>query len=81
MMSLEILRNFLQWCTLLNVGILLIWFGGFVFAHESIQELHGKWFRLSHEQFDAIHYAGMALFKIGIWLFNLVPLLALYIIM
>ncbi len=80
-MSLDILRHFLQWCTLLNFGILLMWFGGFVFARESIRELHGRWFRLSDEQFDLIHYAGMALFKIGIWLFNLVPLLALYIIM
>jgi len=31
------------------------------------------WFRLSREQFDGLHYAGMSIFKIGIILFNLVP--------
>jgi hypothetical protein len=39
--------------------------------------IHGRWFHLSHDQFDAVHYAGMSVFKIGIMLFNLVPLLAL----
>jgi len=32
------------------------------------------------EQFDAVHYIGMALYKLGILLFNLVPAIALYII-
>ena len=40
-----------------------------------MQGIHGKWFRLSDERFDAAHYSGMAHFKIGIMLFNLVPLI------
>ena len=31
-------------------------------------------------QFDALHYAGIALYKIGILLFNLVPYIALRIV-
>ena len=31
-------------------------------------------------QFDAIHYAGMTVFKLGIILFNLVPYIALRIV-
>jgi hypothetical protein len=42
--------------------------------------LHGRWFRLSEEHFDAIHYAGMAVYKIGVLLFNLAPYFALVII-
>jgi hypothetical protein len=42
--------------------------------------LHSRWFRLSVETFDALHYAGMALFKIGIFLLNVTPLIALYVI-
>jgi hypothetical protein len=38
---------------------------------------HGRWFRLSVEQYDAINYIGMAPFKLGIILFNLVPYVAL----
>jgi hypothetical protein len=37
-------------------------------------------FRLSNEQFDAIHYTGMSIYKIGILLFNLVPLVVLFIL-
>ena len=57
-MSLELTPDFLLWCTLINFGILLMWFMWFVFAHDWVLEFHGKWFRLSREQFDAIHYAG-----------------------
>jgi hypothetical protein len=39
--------------------------------------LHSKWFRLSVEAFDAIHYASMAAYKVGVLLLNLVPYAAL----
>ena len=79
-MTIEITRNFLLWCTVINYGVLLLWFLVFVFAHDLIHRIHGKWFRLSRDQFDALHYAGMSIFKIGIILFNLVPLVVLSIL-
>lgn len=39
--------------------------------------MHRRWFNLSVETFDAIHYGGLAVYKIGIILLNLVPLVAL----
>lgn len=45
-----------------------------------MRRLHGRYFRMSTEPFDRIHYAGMALFKIGIILVNLVPYIALRIV-
>jgi len=79
-MSIEVTRNFLLWSTVINYGILLVWFLVFVFAHDSIQRIHGRWFRLSGEQFDALHYAGMSILKIGIILLNLVPFVVLSVI-
>lgn len=79
-MSIGVTRSFLLSCTILNYGILLLWFLVFVFAHDWIRGIHGKWFRLSNEQFDAIHYTGMSIYKIGILLFNLVPLVVLFIL-
>jgi hypothetical protein len=76
-MSIEATRDFLLWCTVINYGILLLWFLFFAFAHDRVQRIHGRWFRLSGEQFDVLHYGGMAIFKIGIILFNLVPFLVL----
>jgi hypothetical protein len=52
----------------------------FRFAHDWIHRFHGRWFRMSVEQFDAIHYTAMAVYKIGVLLFNLVPYVALRII-
>ena len=78
-MTINEIRNLLLWCTAINYAVLFIWFGVFVFAHGWMHRMHGRWFRLSVETFDTIHYAGLAVYKIGILLFNLVPLIALYL--
>jgi len=76
----DAVRELLLWCAGINYAVLLVWFLVFKFAHGWMYRLHGRWFRLSPEQFDAIHYAAMAVYKIGILLLNLVPYLALRIV-
>lgn len=77
-MSLDFWFRFLLSSVLINYIILMIWFLAIIFARDWMKQVHGKWFNLSDETFDAIHYGGMAVYKIGILLFNLVPLIALY---
>jgi len=72
-MSINMLRNALLWCAVINYGVLLVWFLFFILAHDFMHRLHGRWFQLSRQQFDIIHYAGMGIFKLGIILLNLVP--------
>jgi len=79
-MSIEITRDVLLWCAVINYGLLLVWFLFFVLAHDWMQRLHGRWFDFADGQFDVIHYASMALYKLGIILFNLVPFIALHIV-
>jgi hypothetical protein len=79
-MNLEIARDVLFWCTAINYGVLLLWFLFFRFAHDWRYRFHSRWFRIPAEQFDAIHYTAMAIYKIGILLFNLVPYVALLIV-
>ena len=79
-MSMETARHILLWCTVINYAVLLLWFLFFSLAHDSIYRLHARRFRLPVEQFDAIHYGGMAIYKIGVLLFNLVPYVALLIV-
>ena len=79
-MTIEIMRKALLWCAVVNYGILLVWFLFFVLAHDRIYLLHSQWCRLSVEQFDMLHYAGMSTFKIGILLLNLVPYIALHVV-
>lgn len=70
-------RDFLLWCAGINYAVLLTWFLIFVFARDWMYAVHTRWFKLSAEVFDGIHYTAMAVYKIGILLFNLVPLIAL----
>ena len=79
-MNSDFLFRFLLCSLAINYAILLTWFVAFLAARNWLRALHGRWFRLSEPAFDAIHYGGMAVYKIGILLFNLVPLLALYFV-
>jgi hypothetical protein len=74
------LRDFFAWCAVINMGLLLFWVLWLWLAHDFVYRVHGRWFKLSVEQFNTIHYTGMLYFKIGIFLFNLVPYFALRII-
>lgn len=79
-MSLEVVRSALAWCSVIDIVVLLVWFLVFAVARDWLYRLHGKWFPMPVEKFNAIHYGSMALFKCGILLFNLVPYLALRIV-
>ena len=79
-MTLETVRAMLAWCSVINIGFLALWILLFMTAHEWMYQMHGKWFSMSKETFNAIHYGGMGLFKIGILLLNLAPYLALRIV-
>ena len=79
-MSIEMIRNWLLVCGLLNIGMMMFWVVMFIAAHDWIYKMHTKWFKLSVEKFDSIHYAGMAFFKLFIFMFNFVPYFALLII-
>jgi hypothetical protein len=78
-MSIDVVRQFLLWCTVINYGILLLWAVLLLLPHGWLYWLWGRWFRLAPEQFDAMNFAGLALYKLGILLFNLVPYIALRI--
>ncbi|MDA7979184.1 MAG: hypothetical protein MPJ50_10510 [Pirellulales bacterium] len=79
-MSVEMLREFLLWCTVCNVGLLVWWFAFMVLAHDMVYEMHTRWFKISRETFDAIHYSGLAALKIIIWVFNIIPYVTLWAI-
>ena len=78
-MNISLLQNILLDCLLINYGIIVVWFLVFRFGHDWLFGLHGRWFNLSRERFDAVHYAGMTIYKIGILLLILTPYIALHL--
>lgn len=79
-MTLETLRAVLGWCTILNAAFLSVWILMILVGRKPIYRLHSRLFPMSEERFTAIHYAGMAAYKIFIIAANLVPYLALRIV-
>ena len=79
-MTLEIIRDVLAWCSVINIILLLIWFIIFALARDWIYKMHSKWYKLSEDAFNTIHYAGIAFFKMLVLVFNIVPYLAIRIV-
>jgi len=79
-MNPDLLCDFLLWSLAVNYAILLTWFFLFAYARGFVRKIHGRWFNLSDQTFDVIHYSGMAAYKILILIFNLAPLIALWIL-
>ena len=79
-MTVEIIRDVLAWCSVINLGLLLFWLLWLKLVHDFVYRIHGEWFKLSMERFDALHYGGMLFFKICIFLINIVPYFALRIV-
>ena len=79
-MSLEFSRQVQLRSTVINYVILGVWFLVYVLSHDWKRGLHGRLFLQSDEHFDALHYAGMSIYKIGILLLNLTPFLVLTVL-
>ena len=78
--TIENLRILLGWCAILNVGMLAVWSLVFVFAHDFVLKVHARWFKISEERFDEIHYTMMGYYKLAVFLFNLAPYLVLRLV-
>ena len=79
-MNPDSIKGLLLNCLAFNYAILILWFGVFTLAHDWMYRLHSRWFKLSAETFDALHYGSMAVYKIGIIMLNIAPLVALWLV-
>ena len=70
-MTLASLLPFLCWSTVINYGILTVWWVT-ALKCPGLYDLAARWFRVPREKVDAINF--------GAIFFNLVPLIALYIV-
>ena len=78
-LNLAALQTILVWSLVVNYAILLLWFVVLILAHDWVYRLHGRWFRMSRESFDTVHYGAMALYKVGILLLNVAPLVGVLV--
>jgi hypothetical protein len=79
-MEAQEIRKVLGWCSAINLGVLMLWFLVFVFARDFVFRIHTRWFKISEERFDEIHYTMMGYYKLIVFVFNVIPYLALRIV-
>ena len=77
---MDSLLNFLLWSAIINLGLLFISFFAFTLGGDFIYRIHGKWYDINKDHFNAIIYSGMIFYKICILFFNIVPYIVLRII-
>ena len=51
-MSIDMLRDALLWCAVINYGVLLVWFLFFILAHDFMHRLHGLSYAQIADHFD-----------------------------
>lgn len=81
MHSLETLVSFLGWCSLINIGLLLFTTLLLKVAIEPITDIHSKIFGVQKSELPMTYFWYLAYYKIVILVFNLVPYIALRIIL
>lgn len=73
-------REMLLWCSILNMGLLILMALVFLMAGKRICRIHGKIWGLSEENVRLSIYRVMATYKTLIFILNIVPYAALRII-
>ncbi len=77
-MDRKFVEGVLLRCFIIGFVVLMIWFVFFLVAGGLIYDVHGSMFKkITDRQFEVIHYCGMGLLKLFIFVFFLVPYIAL----
>jgi len=81
-MDIVMLNKFFMWCTILNLGLLVLSFlmvaSGF--GIDFVYRIHSKWFPMPRDTFNTVLYLLIGVYQIFIFVFNLVPWITLVII-
>ena len=79
-MDLTTLTSFFMWCTILNVGLLILWALIWLTMPDLVYRIHTRWFDISRQNFELVFYCFMGVLKVFFLIFCLVPWLALLIL-
>ncbi len=77
MNTIETVREFLGWCAVINVGLLMLSSILIIAIRERASRIHGKMFNLDEKCLSQAYFQILAQYKIAIIVFNIVPYFAL----
>jgi hypothetical protein len=77
-MDRKFVEGVLLRCFILGFVVLIIWFLFIVVAAGLVYDVHGYIFQgITMDQFQVIHYCGMGLLKLFVFVFFLIPYIAM----
>ncbi|MHC4173080.1 MAG: DUF6868 family protein [Planctomycetota bacterium] len=79
-MDIDCIRAFFMWCTILNFALLLFSSLMCMCAGDWAYRIHSKLFSISRETFNVMIYSFLGLYKLLVFVFCLIPYIALSII-
>ena len=77
MNTIEVIREFLGWCSVINIVLLIFSAILIIRIRKSVAILHGKMFNLDENYLSQAYFQYLGQYKIAIIVFNIVPYLAL----
>ncbi|MGD9110683.1 MAG: hypothetical protein PVG93_07045 [Phycisphaerales bacterium] len=79
-MDVTTLKDFFLWCTIINFAILILSFLMCICLKDWIYSIHSKMFSISRDAFNVGIWSFIAVYKMFVIVFNLVPFIALAIV-
>ena len=79
--SLRVVATILLWCFGLGLVLLLMWFGLLVFMGDFVYNVHARFFQISRQQFDSLHYLAMILAKMAVFGLFLFPYVGIRVVL
>ncbi len=79
-MDIQTLTTFFMWCTIINLGLLIVSSLVCIFLSDFSYRMNNRFFSISRETFNIAFFSFIGLFKIFVIVFYLVPYIALLII-
>jgi hypothetical protein len=77
--KLKDFRRFLLYCTIINYGLLILWYVILILPHGWVLGLVSGNVKVSLEDFDKVNFLVMVFYKVAIIFFNLIPCIVLYL--
>ena len=79
MNTIATLREFFGWCSVINIGLLILSSILIIVLRRTVSRLHGKMFNLDERFMSQAYFQYLGQYKIAIIVFNVVPYFALKI--
>ena len=79
MFDILTITAFLGWCTLINIGLLIFYTVWLIALGDFTKRVHSNFFGVAPDKLDVIYFQYLASYKVAVIVLNIVPYIALKI--